>query len=331
MISVVMPAYNAEKYIDSAIESILNQTFQEFELIVIDDGSSDNTLGIIKSYAEKDNRVKVLQSEHVGASQARNLAIARAQYEWIAMMDADDIALPERFEKQIKAARANPKVVAWGTYVYHMNSQGKTLSLNTLGPSTEQEFEWQRANGHVTSLFQPTALIKKDIILQLGGYVSGYEPAEDFELFARIADFGPILVIPEALVLYRVHSQSASMQKFFKQKLIGDYIINRYRRKLAGQTILSLDEYIKQQNEKPFLSSLRDRISILGMFYYRNAGLNIADKQYLKGIFYLAISCVLTPQYSAGRLWRQIIAPKLGKLQFKLAKLNSDLRKSEII
>ncbi len=129
MITVIMAAYNAANFIAYAIESILNQSFANWELIVIDDGSTDNTIEIIKNYIQLDQRVRLIQSQHIGVCQARNIGIQSAKYSWIAIMDADDIALPQRLEKQINAAIANPDVVAWGSYVQHISPTGNILSL----------------------------------------------------------------------------------------------------------------------------------------------------------------------------------------------------------
>jgi len=118
MISIVMPAYNAEKYIAQAIESILNQTFQDFEFIIVNDGSTDNTLKIIEQYAAQDRRIRLVQIDHVGTSAAKNAGVEVAKSDWIAMMDADDISLPQRLEKQVQAAQKSPTVVVWGTYAH---------------------------------------------------------------------------------------------------------------------------------------------------------------------------------------------------------------------
>lgn len=314
MISVVMPAYNASKFIAPAIDSILNQTFPEFELIVVDDGSTDNTLEIVKTYLEKDNRVRLIQSNHGGLSRACNLGISESRSSWIARMDADDIALPQRFDKQLNAATANPKVVAWGTYVHHMNSKGDVLSINPLGPTTEEEFYDLRTRGHVAHLHHPTVLLKKEIVLKAGGYNPQLEPAEDLDLFDRMANYGPIIAIPDPLVLYRVHSQSVSMQKFFSQKLLHRYIVARHRARLAGNREPSVDEFIEEYKRHPLFSRLKRHLRTLGMFHYRKAGLVFGEKQYLETGLYLSISAALNPGYSIPRVWHQVLSPKTRRL-----------------
>ena len=131
-VSVVMPAYNSDRFIAEAIESILNQTYRHFEFLIVNDGSTDETSSIASNYAERDPRVRVIESNHGGPSRALNTGIEHAEYEWLAIMHADDVSLPNRLERQLKAACLNPKVVAWGAYAYHVNSAGKILSLSKM-------------------------------------------------------------------------------------------------------------------------------------------------------------------------------------------------------
>lgn len=313
MISVVMPTYNASKFVGEAVESILNQTYKEFELIIVDDGSTDNTVEIVNRYAQQDNRIRFFKAEHGGASRARNIAIEAVKYPWIAIMDADDIALPQRLEKQINAARANPKVVAWGAAVHHMNSEGKILSVSTLGPKTEEDFYKMRQEGHVVNLNHPTALLNKEIVLKVGGYNPDFL-AEDLELLDRMAQYGPILATPEPLVLYRVHSQSISMQRFFLQRQCMRYVRARHLARLAGKSEPTFEEFIAERQQRSWFVRLKDKLNTYGIFYYRKAGLLVCEKQYLSGSYYLTMSCILNPEYSIRRVWKQVLSSKSRKL-----------------
>ena len=318
MISVVMASYNAEKFLVPAIESILNQTFTNFELIIVDDGSTDRTLEIIERYANQDTRIWVIYSDHGGASQARNLGIKAAQYSWIAIMDADDIALPQRFEYQVETIKAMPNLVGLGTAVHHINSRGEILSVSPLGPKTEEQFYQMRREGHVVNLNHPTAFFKKDIILKVGGYQAEFFPAEDLELMDRMANYGPILSLPEPLLLYRVHSQSGSMQRFFFQRQVMRYVRYRHLARLAGKPLPTFDEFLQEREQQPKLKRLLKYFQTRGMFYYRKAGLLIGDKKYWAGIFYLGVSIFYHPDYSIRRLRGQVLYPKfLGVLDKK--------------
>ena len=314
MISVVMPTYNASKYVGLAIESVLNQTYPHFELIIVDDGSTDNTLKILESYAKNDSRIRILKTEHGGPSRARNLAIAEAKYSWVAILDADDIALPNRFEKQISLVKTKPNVVAWGSAVHHINSKGEILSISPLGPQSEAEFYKMRQEGHVVNLSHPSALLKKEIVLKVGGYNPLFQAAQDLELLDRMAEYGPILAIPEPLTLYRLHSDSISMNRFFLQRQSMRYVRYRHLAQLAGKPSPTFEEFLQQGQQQPWLKQLVKYFQTRGMFCYRKAGLFIGEKKYFTGSLYLALSILFNPEYTLRRIRGQVLSPKARKI-----------------
>jgi GT2 family glycosyltransferase len=310
MISAIMAAYNVNDFIAPAIESILNQTYPEFELIIIDDGSTDTTLETIKLYVKKDHRIRLIQSEHLGAPSARNLGINEAKYSWIAIMDADDVALPERFERQIEATKTNPKVVVWGTYAHHISSTGEIISVVRQGVVNKEDFYESWHGGHIPFVINPTALLKKNVLLAAGGYDPKYQFVEDLDLFARMANYGPILAIPEPLLLYRIHSKSESMQKFFKQKQLARYIVARHRSHISGEKEPDLDQFTLDYQQQPLLPKIERQVRTLGQFWYRSAGLYFAEKNYLQAGWYLLIAIASNPSYSIPRVWKQKLSPK---------------------
>ena len=309
MISVVMPAYNASIFIAEAIESILNQTSQEFELLIIDDGSIDDTIEIVNRYCGQDQRVRLIQIDHAGISHARNVGTQTSSYPWIAVMDADDIALPKRLEVQIAAAEARPNVVAWGTYAHHISSTGTLLSLQQQGPTMEEDYEQLIRCGEIPFIIHPTALIKKEILVEIGGYSSKFPLAVDFELFSRIIHRGSVLALPEPLLLYRVHEGSASMQKFFRQQFFARYIVARHQTQLAGTRLPEIEEFTQHEKDLPLISKLDQRLRLGGQFLYRKAGLHIAEKHYCRGAFCLSMAIVANPTYAVPRVWNQKLSP----------------------
>lgn len=321
MISVVMPAYNAEKFIALAIDSILNQTFKDFELIIIDDGSTDRTLEIIKSYLNRDSRIRLIQNNHGGVSRACNLGVQESKYPWIARMDADDIALPQRFEKQVEKVNSHPNIVALGSCVHHINSKGEILSINPLGPTTEEEFYNARQAGHAVHLHHPTVILRKEVVLEVGGYDPAFEGAEDLDLFDRMAKHGILIALPEPLLLYRIHSSSASMQRFFTQKLLMRYVRTRHVSRLAGKEEPTFEEYLEDLQQRSWWEKTSKQLETLGMFYYRKAGLLVGEKQYLFASFYLGLSATFNPRYSIPRIWHQVFAPTTRQIVKKSSKL----------
>jgi len=311
-ISIIMPTYNASTFITKSIESILNQTFKHFEFIIIDDGSTDNTLKIINKYAKRDTRIKVIKSKHIGISKALNKGIAESKYPWIARMDADDIALPKRLEKQINATKINPKVVAWGAYAYHINSKENILSIARTGPISEKKFYEQRNSGQTILVIHPTAFLKKEILLKAGGYDSRFDGAEDIELFDRMAEYGPILAIQKPLLLYRISLQSFFMKKFFLSNLICKYVNARHGARLKGKK-LSYKGFLKEYKQQPLFSRCNRYFRILGQFYFRKGSVFFAEKHYLQSCFYLSLSIFLNPKYSLLRAWNRKFSPDAHK------------------
>ncbi|MCA9883093.1 MAG: glycosyltransferase family 2 protein [Anaerolineae bacterium] len=305
MISVVMPVYNSEKFLRPAVESILNQTFRDFEFIIINDGSTDASPAILQEYAERDSRVRVINTEHIGLVGALNLGIAAAHYEWIARMDADDISLPRRFEKQLEAAEKHPEVVVWGSYIHHINANESILSLSKVGPACPEEYRRCRETHGLIQVIHPSALMRKDVIIKAGGYKAAYESAEDVELFDRMADFGPILALTEPLLLYRVHPNSVSMQKFFIQKQISDYVALRRKCENTGHKPPNLEEFLKDYDTQPAVVRIKRNLGIRRQLYYRSAGMLFGDGQYAKALFYFGLSTLLDPVYSLRRAWNQ--------------------------
>jgi glycosyltransferase involved in cell wall biosynthesis len=310
MLSVIMPAYNAATYIGPAIESILKQTFADFELIVSDDGSTDRTREIVRRYAGADRRVRLIERGRIGQSRVRNEAIREARYGWIANMDADDVALPKRFERQMQAARANPKVVAWGTYVYHLSAQGEILSLSKTGPVTEREFEHRRSREMDINVYHPTALFRKEVFERVGGYAGLFQTSEDFDLFSRMAEVGPILTIPEPLLLYRIHQQSHSMQKFFLQRKERRLIIARTRARRRAQPPPVFEELERAELQQPWPRRAQVWLEDWGCYYYRRSGLSLGEKKYLDFLGSLMLSGLLSPKYVWWRLWTHKLSPE---------------------
>ncbi|SRR5579883_36699 len=326
MISVVMPAYNASSFIAESIESILNQTFQNFELIIVDDGSTDNTVEIIQRY--RDPRVRLMQAEHAGVCLALNMGIKASQYPWIARIDADDVALPQRLEMQINAAMENPHVVVWGTYANHLSATGKILSFQRQGPRNEAEFDRLKQAGEIPFVIHPTALFRKDVFWQAGGYDPRFTLAQDLELWSRLMHYGPILVIPEPLLLYRVHQKSASMAKFFHQQAFCRYIMARHRARIAGTPLPDLDTFQQAETKAPIVTKLTQAVHLWGQFYYRQAGLHIAEKNYVKGGMCLSLAITANPTYALPRLWKQTLSPD-ARRTVKTARL-AESRSSQV-
>lgn len=199
-ISVVMPAYNAEKYIGQAIESILNQSYGDFEFIILNDCSKDTTESVILSYDDK-RIVYVKNEENLGVARTLNKGLALAKGLYIARMDADDISMPQRFEKQAAFLDENPGVAVLGCNVETFDETGP---LYTGWSATDPK------QMHIDLLFScglahPSVMMRREVIAGLGGYDPEFEGMEDYELWCRVVRNHQVTTLPDTLFRYRVH------------------------------------------------------------------------------------------------------------------------------
>jgi|694.fasta_scaffold155536_2 glycosyltransferase involved in cell wall biosynthesis len=208
-ISVLMPVYNCESYIAEAVESILNQTFSDFELLIIDDCSTDNTVSIIKSY--NDSRINlIVKPINSGYTNSLNYGLTIAKGEFIARMDGDDISLPTRFEEQIKVLSNNLKVIVCGTNASIIGSEQDIIK--------PEKHETIFANMIVSNpIIHPSVIIRKSVLDNLE-YDKLKEPAEDFDLWTKLIWKGDFYNIQKKLLLYRVHENNITKIKNKTQK-----------------------------------------------------------------------------------------------------------------
>lgn len=215
-VTVVMPVFNAAKYVSEAIDSILIQTLQDFEFVVVDDQSTDSSLDIVRDYAKKDSRVRVLLNPNKGLAHARNAGSFAAQGEFIAVMDADDVALPLRLERQVAFLTANPHCVAVGAQTMLITESGDSIR-ECVRPTGHDEIEGVFLEGRA-GVTAPTAMIRAQAFREVMGYRQCFEYAEDLDLFLRLARVGQLANIQDVLLKYRVHVKSVSRKHSRVQK-----------------------------------------------------------------------------------------------------------------
>ncbi len=212
LVSVCMIVYNGEEFLREAIDGILNQTYQNLELVLVNDGSKDRTLNIIEEYASKDERVKYTSNEkNSGLTFTRNVALEMATGDYIAINDADDISDPKRLEAQVKYLEAHDDVVVCGTCARRFFPNGKDESWYF--PITDREARVWMLKGvpNLNSSVMMRASVLRDAALK---YEYGYASAEDFKLFARLSQKGKLVNLPDEWVAYRMHdAQQTLLQK----------------------------------------------------------------------------------------------------------------------
>lgn len=235
-VSVLMSAYNGSRYLCESIESILNQTFTDFEFIIIDDGSTDSTWKLLTEYADKDQRVRLFKNEeNIGLTESLNKGLKLAEGEYIARQDADDVSLPERFEKQVTLLDKHPEFVLVSCNLELIDSEGSIIGKyqRACEPDLVPWYLlfYNRLAGHSQVMF------RRKPALDLGGYSQIYPHNEDYELWCRLVKVGKITILSEVLLQHRMHNQSISFNKRLEQKA---YNLNQVRhniKKLIGEEI----------------------------------------------------------------------------------------------
>ncbi len=248
ILSVVMAVYNGEKYIKEAIDSILNQSYTDFEFIIINDGSTDNTLAILESY--HDQRIKVISHQNVGHSKSLNVGIKEAKGEYIARIDADDRSLPERFSKQMDFLSIHPEVVLVGSNANIVDDDGNFLYTTQLSRLIDNAKIFEDYNPFISS----SVIFKKDSCLKCGGY--NEEIVHHFEdklLWANMFHQGKLVNLNDILIDYRLTPNSASnktKKRYRLQKVISNaYITGKSIEKADLDNFLLLSKLSKRKKQ----------------------------------------------------------------------------------
>lgn len=205
-VSVIMAFKNAERFIDESITSILHQTKQNFELILIDDASTDMTVKILEQYLG-DNRIKIIcNSSTKGKSANLNAGIVLASHEYIAILDGDDVAMPERLQKQVDFLDNHPDIAAVGSFVQIIDENGGVIDTRTKPTNPE---DIRNKILFYNPLLQPSVMLRKSVLLTVGLYSEIYAFAQDIDMWFRIVFSGyKVSNVPEFLIKYRIHSQN---------------------------------------------------------------------------------------------------------------------------
>lgn len=281
-ISVIMPVYNGESFLKEAIESILNQTYTNFKLILIDDGSEDTSLQIMKSYL--DSRIIIIKNEkNFGLITALNKGLQVAQGEYIARMDQDDVSHPQRFEKQIEFLEQNSDIGLCGTWANLINNMGEIVNFVKPSPSPGQ-IKWDLHFSN--AIAHPSVMIRKSFFQRNGQYLDSDIHCEDYALWVRAFNNTKLSNLPVILINLRQHDQNVS--KIYSEIQINQAI------KVSQIALSSTLKYeiplniVKIINRHPNnfpTGEYLKTIKILRQFqhsYLENSSLSCEEKKYIK-------------------------------------------------
>ena len=224
LVSAVLVVCNVDRFLAEAIEGILDQTFRDFEFIIVDFGSTDRSKEIITGYAAKDSRIKFHEITNCELAQARNVACFLAQGQYIAIVDADDVSLAGRLESEVEFMELNPSVALLGGACEWIDATGKTMANPVLPPAVSlrpptTNREIQAVLPQYNIFWQPSVLIRREVFASVGGYRPIFVQSEDYDLWVRIAEGFEVANLDQVVVKYRIHPYQVSLRKRKQQTL----------------------------------------------------------------------------------------------------------------
>jgi glycosyltransferase involved in cell wall biosynthesis len=233
-VSVLLPVHNAEPYLAEAVESILNQSFSDFEFLIINDGSTDRSLEILQTYAKQDSRIKLTNRPNRGLIATLNEMLEQATGEFLARMDADDIATPNRLALQVSFLQQHAEIVCVGGAFDLIDFQGRTVQWIPM-PQHNDQIQQMLLVGR-TIINHPCALIRRASLLQIGGYDPEMKTVEDLDMLLKLGEIGELANLPETVLKYRFHPNSVSAQNIEFQTQMAEIACQRawQRRGISG-------------------------------------------------------------------------------------------------
>jgi glycosyltransferase involved in cell wall biosynthesis len=299
LVTVILPVYNQERYIAETINSVLIQTYTDFELLIIDDGSSDSSAEIIKRLAAKDKRIRAFYGSNAGRCNATNSLVDKAIGKWCAFLDADDVMLPNRLEKQLSYHLSNHEIDASSCHCFYINDKG-TIVGEQRYPflKTIEDYKKSRARNEFVQCAYTGLFISRKAFLDAGGLVSRYWPCDDFEFFNRLIEKNYLLIIyQEVLMKYRIHPHSITVKEpLYTFDVIG-YVMNCINHRRSGEPEIDLKDFIALRANDPWWIKLKRRRYNYAQIYFRNAGISMMSKRYLLFSGQLFIASFLSPAY----------------------------------
>lgn len=217
-ISVILPVHNGQPFLFAAVSSVLSQTFKSFELIAIDDGSTDDSFAVLHEFASTDPRMTVVSRPNRGLISTLNEGIALSSGDYIARMDSDDVAFPDRFALQVAHLDANPDIVALGGQIVLIDEVDRPICRFS-SPLDHEMIDSKHMTNFASVLCHPATMLRTQALRDIGGYDEAMEAAEDFDLWLRLAEIGRLANLSASVLYYRQHLNSVGYAKRQRQRL----------------------------------------------------------------------------------------------------------------
>ena len=295
-----MPLYNTRKYVAEAMESILRQTFEDFELIVVDNGSTDGS----REYAESldDPRIRVIAEKARGAGRATNTGIAASRAELMAIMDSDDVAHPERLRLEVEFMDANSDVVLVGTsFAFRVGSETVPVPPQ---PREHKQIKQALMDGR-TAICNPSLMARTRVARAVGG-IRLPGAGADYDFFLRMGDAGKLRNLPDVLHYYRLHEESSSIVQAMDVKREHAYGLACAVARTHGEGEPAEEEINRLWLERPARVRARERADCKALNLYRKAIVMRARKRWIRAAAVMTRAVLLNPARTAWHLKRRL-------------------------
>lgn len=298
-----MPTYNAQPFLHDAVASVLGQTWTDFELIILDDGSTDGSLAIAQSFAQTDSRVKVFSQPNAGTALTLNRAIEFASSEWVFIMHSDDVMHPNRLERQLAFLDDHPELAVASSLVRHIDESGRVIGHDNSFLFTHEEIEEKVRLNKLIGFNHPAVVLRKSVVQSIGGYRQEFWPAEDIDLWNRLAEQGhKILVQPETLLDYRIHGGSASISRAHLTRIKVRWLKDSMLRRRRNEPELTWEQFLALRRKYPLKRRINEERVDYSQIFYKTAVGHFAKKSYLRTAVNAGLAVLLRPWYMSSEI-----------------------------
>jgi glycosyltransferase involved in cell wall biosynthesis len=310
-VTVITACRNAAPFIRQTLESCLNQHRLAEKIIVIDDASTDGSSAILDEYARQGAIELIRNTERRGKPESMNCAFERVTTKYIALLDADDIALPNRFESQVEFMEAHPRVGCSSSNVRYINVAGRRIANGVLDLLTEDTLKKYLSSGEPFGLFAPAAILRTEVVKNPAlQFREQFWPADDIDLWNRIGEAGwQVLVQPEFLTAYRIHSNSAVTTNARNTRRQFEWVRACLRARRQGRPEPTRDAFHAELNSMPWFVRLNRSRKVEAKVSCRAAGFAIGERHFMRAALHLVKAFCLQPVYVSRRLAKQLFEP----------------------
>jgi glycosyltransferase involved in cell wall biosynthesis len=304
--TILMSVYNTAQFLPEAIESVLNQTVQDFEFLIIDDGSTDGSLAILENYAAQDQRIRLIAQQNTGCAKASNRGFTMTDADWIFRFDSDDVMYPRRLERQLQFIESHPSVKVVSCIVDYIDEHGTRIMASKPVLTTVEDWQDYYRKCRPVIIPHTGAALHRRTALDMGGY--DYDCFSDTYLFSRMVEAGHLIMVqPETLGAYRVHSTSIMSRNIFWGEVGAEWIHDNWERRRSG--LPEVDWATYQNSWRGWHALLRpNRLRLLWARIRMREIVRLMNSRNRwdlgKNLFGL---CLTAPDYLASRILRRYV------------------------